>query len=214
MASILLMAKPQYSDYTKTNIIDTWSGIEAGYVNNPNDRGRETKYGVTAVTAAQFADQLKSRFGWNGQMQSLTLEMAYYVYDQGWWQKMRCDDLLAIHPFICDRVFDLAINGGRGLGVKTLQRILNACNRQGKDYADITPDGGLGDLTVKALKAYVAKRGADGINVLIQYQFALQGNHYIELAEKDPSQEEFVNGWGKRVTDINALYHRVRDNSK
>jgi len=214
MPSILNLTAPTLKDYTKENIIATWSGVEAGYVNDPNDRGGETNHGVTIATANQYRAALIIKFGWSGQMRDLTAEMAYYIYDLGWWQPMRCDDLLAVHPFVCDRVFDLAINGGRTLGVKTLQRILNACNRQGKDYADIGVDGGIGTLTLNALKGYVAKRGYDGVNVLVQYQFSLQGAHYIELAEKDPTQENFVNGWGDRITKINALYQRVLLNSK
>jgi len=201
---------PKLTDFTKVNIIDSYSSIEGGYVNNPNDRGGETNFGVTATTANQYKGQLQALFGWDGTMRNFTREMAYYVYDQGWWQRMNCDRLLAIHPFICDRVFDFSINGGRGAGVGTFQRILNVCNRQGKDYKDITVDGGLGNASVDALQSYVAKRGAAGIDVFVQYQLALQGAFYVQLAEKDPTQEEFVNGWGSRVTDIANLYARVR----
>ena len=200
---------PTLADFTKPNIIRSWCGMEAGYVNLVADRGGETKFGVTATTAAEYAKELKAKFGWSGRMIDLTEEMAFWVYDTGWWQRLRCDDLLAVHPFIADRVFDLGINGGRGLGAKTLQRILTVCNQQGKDYPDIAVDGGVGGGTVSALKAYVAKRGSEGIDNLVFYQLALQGNHYIQLAEKDPTQEKFVNGWGSRVSSINELYQRT-----
>lgn len=206
---LIQLGFPKLSDFTKESIIETWCGIEGKYVNNPKDRGGETNFGITAATAAENKDDLVKQFGWNGRMQDLTHEMAFWIYEQKWWNRMRCDDLLAIHPFIADRVFDLAINGGRGLGVKTFQRILNACNRQGKDYADITVDGGLGNASIGALKAYVAKRGQEGIDNFVFYQLSIQGEHYISLAEKDPSQEEFVNGWGSRVSNINKLYNRV-----
>lgn len=199
-------ALPNIADFTKANIICTWCGIEAGYVNNPNDRGKETNHGITVATANEHKAELVKRFGWNGQMKDLTYDMAYWIYDTSWWQRLRCDDILAIHPFIADRVFDFAINGGRAIGAKTLQRILNACNRQGKDYSDLVVDGGIGSATLTALRSYVACRGKAGIEVLVQYQLALQGAHYITLAEKDRSQETFVNGWGSRVAEVNALY--------
>lgn len=200
---------PTMADFTRENIINSWCGIEGKYVNLAADRGGETNFGITKATAAEWAGELVKRFQWNGRMQDLTQEMAFWIYDKAWWQRMRCDEILAIHPFIADRVFDLAINGGRGLGVKTLQRILNACNRQQLDYKDIAADGGVGKLTLDALRAYVGKRGQNGVEVLVQYQLALQGAHYINLAEKDPSQETFVNGWGDRVTSVNRLYQKV-----
>ena len=200
------------SDFTFEWILrHTVSSVEKGYVHNAADRGGPTCWGITEATANEPKHRkvLIERFGWNGRMQDLTREMAFWIYEEKWWKRMRCDDLLAIHPFIADRVFDLAINGGRGLGVKTLQRILNACNRQQLDYKDIAADGGVGKLTLDALRAYVDKRGQNGIEVLVQYQLALQGAHYITLAEKDPSQETFVNGWGDRVTSVNRLYQKV-----
>lgn len=200
------LANPKLSDFTKENIICSWCGIEAGYVNHQADRGKETKHGITYVTANENKAELVQRFGWNGQVKDLTHEMAFWIYDTKWWQKLKCDELLAIHPFIADRVFDFGINGGRSIGAKTLQRVLNACNRQAKDYGDISADGGIGRLTLDALRSYVKTRGREGIEVLIQYQLALQGAHYITLAEKDSSQEAFVNGWGKRVTEVNRLY--------
>lgn len=203
------LPKPTLADFTKANIIRSWCGMEAGYVNLKADRGGETKYGITATTASEYVSELKAKFGWSGRMIDLTEEMAFWIYDKGWWQKLRCDDLLAVHPFIADRVFDLGINGGRGLGAKTLQRILAVCNQQGKDYPDIAVDGGVGNGTIAALKAYVAKRGAEGIDNLVFYQLALQGAHYINLAEKDSTQEAFVNGWGSRVSSINELYQRT-----
>lgn len=206
---LIEMQRPTLADFTKVNIINSWCGIEGKYVDHKDDRGGETNFGITHITAAEWSGELVKRFGWNGKMRDLTQEMAFWIYDYAWWQKMKCDDLLAIHPFIADRVFDLAINGGRGLGVKTLQRILNACNRQGKDYGDISADGGIGRLTLDALRGYVGKRGQAGIEVLVQYQLSLQGAHYITLAEKDPSQESFVNGWGERVTSVNRLYQKV-----
>lgn len=206
---LIELARPTLADFTKLNIITTWCGIEGKYVNNKLDRGGETNFGITHITAAEHKAELVKRFGWDGTMRNLTFDMAYWIYDTAWWQRMRCDEIHAIHPFLADRVFDLAINGGRGLGVKTMQRILNACNRQGKDYSDITADGGVGRLTLDALRSYVAKRGQSGIETFVQYQLSLQGAHYITLAEKDVTQEEFVNGWGARITEINRLYQRV-----
>ena len=197
-------------DITKEWIINHSVNVEAGYVNNKNDLGKETNCGITYATAQEWKTDLVRHFGWDGRMINLTREMAWYIYDKGWWQRMRCDELMKIHPLLCQRLFDFAINGGRVVSVKYLQRLLNVLNRQGKDYADITPDGGVGPATIGALRAYVDKRGKDGIATLIQFQFALQGNHYVTLAERSPTQEDFVNGWGARIRDVNNLYFRTK----
>lgn len=43
--------------------------------------------------------------------------------------------------------------------------------------------------------AFLAKRGAGGERVLLKAVEALQGAHYINIAEARPSQEAFVYGW-------------------
>lgn len=204
------MAKEMFlADLTRDWIIRHCVAVEAGYVNNPKDPGKETKHGITATTAAEHKAELVRRFGWSGKMIDLTEEMAMWIYRTAWWDRMRCDELHAIHPFIADRVFDFAVNAGRALGVKTMQRILNVSNREGKDYADIDADGGVGKLTIAALESFYKKRGVDGLETFVQFQLALQGAHYVTLAEQKPVLEEFVNGWGARVRDINKLYQRV-----
>src|SRR4029453_18092649 len=77
-----------------------------------------------------------------------------------------------------------------------LQRALTALNRNGRDYADLTPDGRVGAQTLAALDAFLAARGqASGETVLLRALEALQGERYLRLAERRPANEAFLYGW-------------------
>lgn len=49
--------------------------------------------------------------------------------------------------------------------------------------------------TLAALRAYLAKRGTEGETVLLKALNCLQGERYIDIAERRPKDEEFVYGW-------------------
>lgn len=180
--------------------VDRWSmegiiaakvNIEAGYVNNPNDLGGPTNFGITQATAREN--------GYTGDMRNLTREMALAIYKKGWWDRMRLDQMLALNPLLADRMFDFGINAGRGNAIKSLQRILNVLNRQGKLYADIDADGGIGTLTMNALAGFMKARGADGLNRLMFALTCHQVSYYTEISEKRVQNEEFTYGWYDRV---------------
>ena len=180
--------------------VDRWSmegiiaakvNLEAGYVNNPNDLGGPTNFGITQATAREW--------GYNGDMRNLTRELALEIYRKGWWARMRLDQILAWNPLLADRMFDFGINAGRANCIKSLQRILNVLNRQGKLYADIDADGGIGTLTMNALQGFLKARGADGFNRLMFALTSHQVTYYTEISEKRAANEEFTYGWYDRV---------------
>ncbi|ANZ48742.1 endolysin [Erwinia phage vB_EamM_ChrisDB] len=180
--------------------VDRWSmegiiaakvNLEGGYVNNPNDLGGPTKYGVTQTTAREN--------GYTGDMRDLTYAQAIAIYKKGWWDRMRLDTFMALNPLLADRMFDFGINAGRANCIKSLQRILNVLNRQGKLYSDISADGGIGTLTMNAVQGYVKARGVDGVNRLMFALTCHQVSYYTEISEKRVQNEEFTYGWYDRV---------------
>ncbi|QVW56307.1 hypothetical protein pEaSNUABM6_00171 [Erwinia phage pEa_SNUABM_6] len=180
--------------------VDRWSmegiiaakvNIEAGYVNNPNDLGGPTNFGITQATAREN--------GYTGDMRNLTRQMALDIYKKGWWDRMRLDRILAWNPLLADRMFDFGINAGRANCIKSLQRILNVLNRQGKLYADISADGGIGPATMTALEGFLKARGLDGFNRLMFALTSHQVAYYTEISEKRVQNEEFTYGWYDRV---------------
>lgn len=182
--------------FTKASIIATTIDIEGGYVNNPDDSGGETNFGITIGTANLYKKDLVALFKWNGKMINLTKEMATWIYENKYWKPVRLDDIFKISPALADRMFDIAVNVGISFAGLWLQNALNAFNRQGTDYADIVADGIVGSGTLNALNALIKKRGLKptiknvGIAIMCQ-----QGSNYLSSSQKYQKNETFTWGW-------------------
>lgn len=102
---------------------------EGGYVNDPDDLGGETKYGIT-----------ERRYP-NLDIKALTVNEATEIYYRDFFKPMNLElidnDLLALH------IFDMGVNAGKKTAVKLLQSFLNG----------ITQDGIIGPWTAKLVHA-------------------------------------------------------------
>lgn len=172
--------------------------VEGGYVNNPNDRGGETNFGITKATALNNKDLWKA-YNFNGNMKEFPKELAKAIYKREYWDKIHGDTLDQYSPLLSDHMFDLAVNSGTKQPVRDLQTLLNLLNRNEKDYGDIVVDGLMGKGTLSALNSYVAKRGDNGLYKLIITLVSMQASRYLKLSLSNPSQEAFTNGWLDRT---------------
>jgi lysozyme family protein len=167
--------------------IDGVIGREGRYSDHPADHGGATAWGITeAVARAE---------GRTGAMASLSREMAISIYHRRYWRAPDLDRIAALDIALAERLLDLGINMGPPVGIRFLQRALNVLNRQQAAFADIAVDGAFGPATEAALASFLRQRGADGALVLRGMVIALQAVRYIEIAERDPSQEDFEFGW-------------------
>ncbi|RYF13326.1 MAG: hypothetical protein EOO77_15725, partial [Oxalobacteraceae bacterium] len=89
---------------------------------------------------------------------------------------------------------DTGVNMGTGTAGGFLQRALN-----GLGETNLKVDGNVGPITVAALKAFLAKRGAEGERRLLALLNSLQGAKYLDLAEKKADNRAFLFGWLGRV---------------
>lgn len=192
--------------FSKENIIKHYTGVEAGYVNNPNDLGGETNHGITKAVANKHKTTLIQRFGWDGNMRNLTTPMAYYIYEVDYWNRVRGDDLLRIMPAIADKMFDIAINMGTSRAVTYLQEFLNAMNNQSKLYLDLKVDGAIGNITISTLTTYATIRKVGGLKRLLHYLIAAQTHHYINISLVREQNETFTYGWIGRAYDSAEEY--------
>lgn len=160
---------------------------EGGYVDHPADRGGPTRWGITEAVAR--------RQGYVDDMRYLPQSDAAAIYKRLYWLLPSFDKIAEIAPNLAAELFDTGINMGTGTATGFLQRALNALNREARDYADLAVDRRIGPATLLALHAFFRKRGKAGEDVLLKAVEALQGAHYVRLAETRSSQEAFLYGW-------------------
>ena len=174
---------------TIEELIDDVIEREGGYVDHPADRSGQTNWGVTKAVARQN--------GYMGDMRNLPRQVAADIYKQIYWTTPNFHKVADKARNLAQEMFDTGISMGTGTAAGFLQRALNALNRNQKDFADLTIDRRVGPATINALAAFLRTRGPEGEQVLIKAIEALQGAHYLRIAETRPSQEAFVFGWLK-----------------
>lgn len=88
-------------------------GTEGGYVDDPQDPGGETNWGI-------------SKRSYPGvDIKNLTKAAAKTIYLRDYWAKCRCDDLPGFWRL---SVFDCAVNQGRGDAIRFLQRAVGVAD--------------------------------------------------------------------------------------
>lgn len=172
---------------TIKDLIEEVIAREGGYSNHSADRGGPTRWGITQAVARQH--------GFDGDMRVFPREEAAAIYRRLYWLRPRIADVAEHAPLLAAELFDTGINMGPPVASRFLQRALNALNRNGKDYPDVAADGAIGPATLAALAAFLDHRGPAGEAVLIKAVEALQGERYLDLAERRPANEVFLYGW-------------------
>lgn len=101
---------------------------EGGYVNDPKDRGGETKYGISkqSYPCLDIAD--------------LTKQDAVDIYCEDFWVPLCADQI--VKQIVANVLFDFAVNTGRRRAIKLMQQIL--C---------VTIDGMIGPITIGAINS-------------------------------------------------------------
>lgn len=162
---------------------------EGGYVNDPHDNGGETNFGIT--------EQVARANGYTGKMIDMPQSFAETVYFKRYIESPRFSRVAIYSSNIASRLVDAGVNMGPVKAAIFLQRCLNVFNAQGSKYSDLFVDGNIGPATLAALNAYIKWRGVEGEAVLLEAIRSVQCVRYIELAEANQTQEDFIYGWIK-----------------
>jgi lysozyme family protein len=175
-------------DFSVEVMIDALIEREGGYVNHSADKGGPTCFGITEAVARAH--------GFAGALRNLPHDEAAAIYRRLYWLRPRFHRVANRSTRLAAELFDTGVNMGPAVATTFLQRALTALNRSGRDYADLTPDGRVGPLTLQALDAYLETRGKKGgETVLLRALEALQGERYLRLAERRPANKTFLYGW-------------------
>lgn len=188
--------------HTVDTLIDHVLRREGGYVNDPDDPGGATNYGITIHTMRRFGVDVDG----NGvvdirDVKKLPIETARKIYKREYFEGPRIDDLPEV---LQASVFDMFVNAG-GNAIKILQRLLNDMGQQ------VTVDGALGPQTIGA--AHAAASAAPN-HIADAYGIARR-NYYFRLADKRPKSRKYARtraggkgGWIKRAEEfISPKYH-------
>lgn len=157
------------------------------YTNDPNDSGGPTRWGITETTARAF--------GYKGDMSKLPREKAVQIYYKRYWEDPGFDLIEDVFPDLAAMLFDFGVLAGSVTAGKHLQRALNVLNRGGTDYPDLTVDGRIGCMTSESLRAFITKRGSDGMKIIKGMVASLNSAYLTELAERRPKDELYMYGW-------------------
>jgi lysozyme family protein len=169
-------------------LIDAAIEREGDYVRRSAGQGGPTRFGITEPVARAH--------GFAGPMRRLPREEAAAIYTRLFWLRPRFDEVSRRSERIAAELFETGVNMGPAVAATFLQRALTALNRNGGDYADLVPDGRIGDRTLAALDTFLRLRGAgSGEVVLLRALEALQGERYLRLAERRPADETYLYNW-------------------
>jgi len=172
---------------TAIQLVDNTIGKEGRYVNNKDDAGGETIWGITIAVAREN--------GYNGPMREMPRSVAVDIYVKKYLTKTGFISVLDVYPRVAEELFDSGVNLGVSWPAIWLQTALNAFNSKGEHYADVKVDGAFGPASLKALKAYKAKRGTEGETVLLRALNAQQGARYLSITQAREANETFCYGW-------------------
>lgn len=178
---------------------------EGGYVNDPDDPGGATKFGVTLGTMQRLGIDLNRDGAVTARdVRLLTVDQAVDIYVKHYFEGAGVGRL---PPVVQAPVFDMQVNAGAN-AVRLLQQLLN---RMGHALA---VDGVIGPQTVAAAKAAAAPNP-----VLFADAYGIaRRNYYYDLARNRPASRKFATtrkgakgGWILRAEEFISPRFRLTE---
>ena len=175
---------------------------EGGFVNDPDDPGGATKYGVTLHTLRRLRlDLTEDGVISLDDVQALSRGQAVDIFIEHYFERPRIADMPEV---VQPSLFDMYVNAGAN-AVKILQRLL--CDMG----FDVRADGAIGPQTLTAAEIVA---DADGPAFRDAYGVARR-NYYFRLADRRVASRKYVRtrrgkkgGWITRAeTFLSPRYH-------
>ena len=175
---------------------------EGGYVNDPDDPGGATNFGVTIHTMRRLGlDLSKDGKVTEADVKLLTKTHAVDIFIDHYFKAPK---LHLLPSLLRPSVFDMYVNAGSN-AVKILQRMINAMG------GDLGVDGALGPLTIKAAHKYY--RPAP--ELFVDAYGIARRNYYYRIGDKRPASRKYARtrrggkgGWILRAEEfISPKFH-------
>lgn len=164
-------------------MIDLIIKAEGGYVNDPNDRGGATKYGITQATLNAYTDSLKLK---RVKARDLSLQMARSIYRDRY-----LPPCVTVNDAVTLLIFDWGVNSGVRTAIRGLQKILG-----------VEEDGIIGAITNEAIKSFCLSFVRDKAHLLVARIVDARHCFYAGIVSRDASQARFILGWARRVSKL------------
>ena len=160
---------------------------EGGLVDDPDDPGGITNFGITLRTLSDYfsSGHNPQRAATPDDIKNLTLEQAKTIYRECWWEKMRLDEIN--HVGVATAILDIGVNSGPSRAIKTAQQA-----------AGVRVDGVMGPKTIDAINSTTP-------GDFVDHCASLMRDFYRELADMRPSSKKFLAGWLARANRIETL---------
>lgn len=158
----------------------TLLGFEGGFVDDPDDRGGATKYGVTLQ---EWINEGYDKDG-DGDIDKADLKIistadASKIAKRLYWDKVKGDGINS--QSVAEFIADWAYNSGTTTAIKKTQTAL-----------DIKSDGVIGPITLKSINAA-------NPHTLFEFLKASREAFYRAIVAHDATQGRFLNGWLNRL---------------
>ena len=158
-----------------TYAFDELMKLEGEYVNDPDDPGGQTNWGISKRSYPDL------------DIAALTRSQAKEIYRRDYWDSIWLDHV--INDFIAAEIFEQGVNMGPATAIENAQR---ACNYLGEK---LKVDGVMG---VKTLYA-VNQQSGKGVAALLKVLNALQFQRYLKLVTDKPKMAKYARGWLARI---------------
>lgn len=157
--------------------------LEGGYVDDPDDRGGATKYGISLRFYKEKVDQYANE----EDIQEMSLDEAAELYQEFFWNALGL--ALLDSQRVADRVFALAVHAGLRPAVRVLQKALVSAGGWDK----LAVDGVLGPETLYAVNS----NALDQTTLLRDLRLETL-EFYRRILSQRPALEKFRRGWERR----------------
>lgn len=156
-------------------------GIEKGFVNDPDDAGGPTNYGITQAVLSAYRGHPCTAF----EVSQMELSEAAEIYRAKFWNSISLDRVR--QPLITQVMFDAAVLFGPAVSVLYAQKALIDCN-----YYSLQVDGHAGPRTIEALNSvrpeFFVRSFADVLKARVS----------IVVASR-PKNIKYRDGWENRI---------------